>query len=293
MRVRILFAFVLAGVSVALLAFAISQTQQEIAVVPPLATNATSLTLPLTPEPATQNPAIQAKAIWVPILVYHHIGKVPENKSSAYKSFFIEPEWFEKHLQYLRDNGFTTVHYSDVAEYFKTGKPLPTRPVMINFDDGWTNMYDAAFPLLKKYNVTATSFVIANLVGHNLHMNWDQIKEMRDSGVEIGSHTLWHPYLTKSNKAQAEIEDSKKKLEAELGVPVTTFAYPFGDYHEQIEKMVADAGYTTARSFSTGNGISLDNIFHIPVVRVYANVSLERWKKQLYPDEKWIQENSK
>ncbi|MEK7523578.1 MAG: polysaccharide deacetylase family protein [Patescibacteria group bacterium] len=292
MKVRIFFAFVLAGASVALLAFALSQAPQEIAVALPLATNATSLALPPLPEPAGQAPAIQAKAIWVPILVYHHIGKAPENKTSAYKSFFIESAWFEKHLQYLQENGFTTIHFSDVADYFESGQPLPPRPVIVSFDDGWTNFYANAFPILKKYNMTATSFVISNLVGHSLHMSWDQIKELRDSGMEIGSHTLWHPYLTKSKKAKAEIEDSKKKLEEELGIPITTFAYPFGDYNEQIEKMVADAGYTTARLFSTGNGISQENIFRIPVVRVYANVSLERWKKQLYPDEKWIQENS-
>lgn len=225
----------------------------------------------------------------IPVIVYHHIGTPRQTMSSADKSFFIEAEWLEKHLQYLQEHGFTTIHFSDIAAYFNDGTPLPEHPVIISFDDGWKNNFTRAFPLLQKYNMTATAFIPTNLVGKGTgpgtlgeRMTWDDIAALRDAGWEIGSHTLWHPYLTKTKRAREEIFDSKKALEEKLGITVTTFAYPFGVYNASIEQLVKDAGYTTARSFSTGNGVTKENIFHIPTVRVYANIGLERWKNQLF-----------
>jgi len=236
------------------------------------------------PLPPTHTKPPPESEIWVPIIVYHHIQKVPKYGTSATKSFYIEPEWFEKHLQYLQEHNFTTIHFSDVAEYFETGKPLPLRPVILNFDDGWNNTNDNAIPILKKYDMTATIFAVSNLVGHGARMDWETLKNLHADGFEIGSHSLWHPYLTKSFKAHAEINDSKKKLEEELGEEVTVFAYPFGDYNATTEKIVQDAGYKLGRTFSTGNGISQNNFFHLPVVRVYANIPLSRWDKQLFSE---------
>lgn len=243
-------------------------------------------TVNMAPE-ITPVPASTKTSLWLPILVYHHIGQAPKNADSVTKSFFIETEWFEKHLQYLQENNFQTVHFSDVAAYFEKGTPLPLEngkhPVMINFDDAFKSVFDAALPLLEKYHVTATVFVPANLVGHRAYLTWEQLQELNREDIEIESHSLWHPYLTRSKKAHEEIFESKKILEEKLGVPVQAFAYPFGDYDDRIIKLVQEAGYSLARTFSTGNGISRENLFKIPVVRVYANVGLERWKSQLYP----------
>lgn len=222
--------------------------------------------------------------IFVPILVYHHIGTAPQNLTSANKSFFIEPEWLDEHMKYLSDNGFTSIKFADIATYMETGKPLPQRPIIISFDDGRNSTYEKAFPILKKYNMAGTTFVIANSAGRGSYMSWEQLKELQNSGWEIDSHSLWHPYLTKVSmaKAKTEIEDSKKILEEKLGVPVTTFAYPFGDYNASTETLVKNAGYSLARSFSNGSGITKDNLFHIPVIRVWANIKLKTWDKLLF-----------
>ncbi|MBI2453864.1 polysaccharide deacetylase family protein [Candidatus Peregrinibacteria bacterium] len=225
------------------------------------------------------------ESILVPVLVYHHIGTPPKNLSSAGKSLFIQPEWLEKHLQYLKEHGFSTVRFSNVADYFEFGTPLPERPVIINFDDGYKSTYEKALPILQKYGMTATVFIPANLMEHRAYMSWDQVKGLRDADWEIGSHSLWHPYLTKSRKAQFEIAESKKILEEKMGEPITVFAYPFGNYNTRIEQMAKDAGYRLARSFTSGNGISQKNLFHIPVVRVWGNLDLSVWKKQLFAEE--------
>lgn len=245
--------------------------------------NTLSLVTPAQLSPVTASP------LWLPVLVYHHIGTPPARMTSAEKSFFITPEWFEKHLQYLQQNNFRTVRFSDVAAYFEHGTPLPipegARPVIISFDDGWKNTVETALPLVQKYNMAGTLFVPTKLVGmgNGSRMTWEDIEKLRDSGWEIGSHTLWHPYLSKSLKARAEIFDSKKILEEKLGIEITTFAYPFGDSNGKIEALVKEAGYKTARSFKTGNGITHENLFNIPVVRVWGNLDLSVWKKQLFP----------
>lgn len=228
----------------------------------------------------------------IPILVYHHIGLPPKNADSATKSFFIEPGWFEKHLQYLRENNFQTIHFADVAAYFENGTPLPIdagkRPAMINFDDAYKSVFDAALPLLKKYNMTATVFVPANLVDHRAYLTWEQLEELRAEGIEIGSHSLWHPYLTRSKKARAEIFESKKILEEKFGTEIQIFAYPFGDFNDEIEKLVREADYSLARSFTQPknpdeNIITRENRFRIPVVRVWANTGLEKWQVMRVP----------
>jgi peptidoglycan/xylan/chitin deacetylase (PgdA/CDA1 family) len=102
---------------------------------------------------------------------------------------------------------------------------------------------------------------------------------LRDAGWEIGSHTVQHPFLTKSNRARQEIFESKKILEEKLGKPVTVFAYPFGDYNEKIEHLVKEAGYVSARTFSgskVANGsLTRENRFHMPVNSVWGNMDMK------------------
>lgn len=245
---------------------------------PPLTVNSSPISPLHNPSLLSPNSSLQ-----IPILVYHHIGKPSRGMTSAEKSFFIEPEWFEKHLQYLAQNNFQTVKFSDVADYFEKGVALPESAVIISFDDGWKSAVNEALPLLQKYNMTATVFIPTKLItekpGKGMRMSWGDIEKLRDAEWEIGSHSLWHPYLSKTRRLHEEIFESKKVLEEKLGITVTAFAYPFGDYNEQIEKIVREAGYTTARSFTSGKGITRENLFHMPVVRVYANVGMERWLK--------------
>lgn len=242
----------------------------------------------LTNEPTDETQQPLPETLRIPILVYHRIGYSPKNADSVYKSLTIEPEWFEKHMAYLKDHGFETIKFTDVAAYFEKGTPLPltpgAKPVMINFDDGYKGVSAYAWPIMKKYGMTGTVFAITNMVGHGAYMDWDQIKTLQGDGMEIGSHTVWHPNLTRSLKAKFEITESKKALEEKLGVTAAAFAYPSGKYDDRTEQLVKDAGYTTARSYSESDQIiSNENLFHMPVVKIYANVGLERWEKRIDP----------
>ena len=123
---------------------------------------------------------------------------------------------------------------------------------MLTFDDGYKSVYDEAFPILKRYGMSATIFLtvgtdpapklssrLPSLCGRPM-LSWAEIKEMAQSGISFGAHTLTHPDLTKLplKRIETEIVESKSILEDFLGMPVACFAYPFGRYNRQIEEMV-------------------------------------------------------
>lgn len=187
----------------------------------------------------------------VPILVYHSV-RPHIKKESAYQEIYdITPELLRRHLEYLKENGYTAISFNMLADYFDTGAALPAKPVILSFDDGWKNQYEHAFPLLKEFHDTATFFIFTNAVNRGNHLTWAELHEMHDAGISIEAHTKTHPYLQKITDPEElarEIAGSKKILEDELGVKITSFAYPFGQYNETIESEVKNSGFRVARS---------------------------------------------
>ncbi|MGI6712534.1 MAG: polysaccharide deacetylase family protein [Bacillota bacterium] len=143
--------------------------------------------------------------------------------------------------------------------------PLPPKPVVITFDDGYLDNYIYAFPILKQYKLKATLFVVTETIGKtnifdqawipkNKMADWSQLKEMANSGIEIGSHTLDHPKLTQLSSAEAlyQIRESKRKIESILFRPVSVFSYPHGDFNHKIAKLVQRSGYRAAVTVNRG-----------------------------------------
>lgn len=223
-------------------------------------------------------------ALWIPILVYHRINYAAQDAGEYTKMYTIEPEWFDKHLSYLKEKGFTIIHFSDITNYFEKETPLPARPVLINFDDGYKDTYTHALPILKKHNATATLFMVSNYIGYGAFVNLDQLKELRDYGIEIGAHSISHPSLTKVDNAREEIAGSKRILEEKLGIKITAFAYPNGAVNDKVVQLTKEAGLKIGRTFANGKGISKDKLFRLPVVQITENTGLEKWEDYLYPE---------
>src|SRR5262249_40054650 len=104
--------------------------------------------------------AAGAPSVELPILVYHHV------RPGSTSALFVSPEEFDKQLEYLQYYGFRTISFTDLADYFEKGKPLPQRPIIISFDDGWENQYEYGFPILQKYHDTATIYVVTDNLNH-------------------------------------------------------------------------------------------------------------------------------
>lgn len=194
---------------------------------------------------------------WVPVyngflvFMYHHIKPTAENKDP----FNIIPEVFEKHIRYLISQKYTFIGLDDLA----AGKNIK-KPVMITFDDGYIDNYKYMFPILKKYNVKAVIFLVANMIGKSPdYLTWQQVSEMKESGlVSFGSHGLTHTNIRRMEEGLAikELTESKSIIEEKLGHTVNAFCYPLGagGTDKRVRKLVFDSGYLF--DFSTRRGLN-------------------------------------
>lgn len=205
-------------------------------------------------------------AVKVPIFIYHSVRPHFPGESPEQDIYDITPELFEKHLLYLRDNGYTTVTLDDLAVFIERKTTAPVaKPVILTFDDGWDNQYHFAFPLLKKYGMTATFYIYTNPIGKEPYLSWSQIRDMAAAGMAIASHTLSHRPLHLLNPIELvkEIAESKKTLEMRLGISVAHFATPFGYTSAKIARVVKDAGYATCRTAYDGVYHSAPDLFRL------------------------------
>jgi peptidoglycan/xylan/chitin deacetylase (PgdA/CDA1 family) len=184
----------------------------------------------------------------VPILNYHKVATLQHPLSML-------PEDFEKQMAYLQDNDYHTITPDQLMAYLKFAKPLPDKPIMITFDDGYRDNFTNAFPIMQKYGFTGTIFLATGLVNQDERfLTWDQVRQMKQAGFVFGSHTVNHVNLTKlgAEQIQAELTESRDEMEAQLGEKPRYFAYPTGAYNLQIEQMVRQAGYRAAFTIRYG-----------------------------------------
>ncbi|MFA6228033.1 MAG: polysaccharide deacetylase family protein [Patescibacteria group bacterium] len=198
------------------------------------------------------------------VLMYHHIAPVPED--SVLPGLYHNPEIFEDQLRTLKLNCYKGIFVSEIGQYLQGNQRLPAKPIALTFDDGYDDMYANAFPLLKKYGMRGTMYIIVEALGLPGYLTKEQVKEMAESGyVEIASHTLSHANLksVSDGKSWKEISESKKELEKISGRPVTDLAYPFGYFRQREENYCREAGYLTCASTYQGAVQSLDRRYSL------------------------------
>ncbi|MFA5047635.1 MAG: polysaccharide deacetylase family protein [Patescibacteria group bacterium] len=202
--------------------------------------------------------------IRVPILMYHYIEPVPT--STPLPHLYLNPQIFEDQLKTIKNASYNTVFVRDIGENIVNGKSLPDKPIALTFDDGYEDFYTNIFPLLKKYQVKATFYIIVYFLNEPGYLTDAQIKELADSDlVEIASHTLDHPDLRQIGieRARRELKESRTKLAQISGHPVDDFAYPFGFFSSRDERVAKEAGYLTAASTYPGTEQSKEKIFSL------------------------------
>jgi peptidoglycan/xylan/chitin deacetylase (PgdA/CDA1 family) len=189
-------------------------------------------------------------AIKFPIFNYHNIAYLPESATITQKAFNVTPKLFEEHLKYFKENGYASVPLDYLTSYFNTGSALPPKVFAITFDDGRVGQYDYAFPILKKYGFSATFFITTEWIDHAGYMSWDNIKEMSEAGMAIGSHSMTHFSMTliDASRLKWELEQSKKIIEEKINKQVDYLAYPGGSYNQGVIDATIKAGYQGALS---------------------------------------------
>jgi peptidoglycan/xylan/chitin deacetylase (PgdA/CDA1 family) len=269
---------ILTGACVVVIAIAIAMTASLRGVPPAQAATNTPTPRPsptARPTPTPRPPA----SVRVPILMYHYISDPPPGSDKLRVDLSLSPKQFEAQLRYLKENGFTTVSLQDVYDLLKTGKPLPTKPVVLTFDDGYLDHYTEAFPLLKKYGMMGTFFIVTDYIVYKNpeHLTWPMVKEMARAGMSIESHSRTHKDMRNrsTNFLVWEILGPVEQIEAYAGKRPRFFCYPTGKYDARVIKILRDVGTHAAVTTEHGSTYTLANAMEWPRLRVRNTTSIE------------------
>lgn len=224
----------------------------------PSPTSAPAETLTASPTATAEWVFQGPDAVVVPILLYHQVAPPKDNSR-----YYVSPEVFEEQMQLLHNWGYQTITLEMLEKAINDGAELPSRPMLITFDDGNINNYTTAFPIMQKYGFTGVMYIVGSYLGAELFMDAGQIQEMVAAGWEVGSHSMRHRDLTTLDESEMKFEiiQSRKVLERELGVPVRSFAYPFGLFNSDAVNLTNAAGYTTAMSLGSSSDQGTWNVF--------------------------------
>jgi peptidoglycan/xylan/chitin deacetylase (PgdA/CDA1 family) len=192
---------------------------------------------------------------YLAVLVWHDVVRGGKNVW-----FDTTLETFKTQLDAIRRGGYHVVTLRALRDHLVLGKPVPSRPLVLTFDDNGSGIFENAFPLLRRYRFPATLFVHTNFVGKTTskhHNTWDELRSMERSGlIDVQSLTANHPEdLRTFSDADVlhEFRLSKFSLERRLGKPVYAAAYPYDNYDDRVAGIARDAGYELAFTEDWGN----------------------------------------
>lgn len=238
---------------------------------------------------------VLTKKYEIPVIMYHRVIK--DKSEGGVHGIYVTESQFEEHLKYLKEKGYETITFKDsldnrYKERFNRGK----KQIILTFDDGYTDNYNYAFPLLKKYGFKCVIYLLSHLdynrwdveVKENPEhrfdlMSLEMIKEMEEYGIEFGGHTKTHPKLATLpiEKAQEEILHSKEVLEEKLGHPLISFAYPYGNLSEDVKKIVRNSGYHFAVATDSGDISFSEDLFQIRRIGIFSTNNFLTFKRKV------------
>lgn len=238
-----------------------------------------------TPESITYPTRVyNGKSINIPILYYHYIRVNPNPKDALGYRLSLDPNLFDQELGYLSTNGYTPITLDQWYDALENGATLPSKPIILTFDDGYIDLYTNAFPIISKYQFHVISFIPTGLMDQSYYLRWNMIQEMADSDlVEFEDHTISHADLTTLSNAdiQQQITVSRGVLESKINKPVNFFAYPYGDSNARVWAEVEKAGYKAA--FGTwGSSLETDQtLFNEPRIEILGGTTLDQFIAKL------------
>lgn len=205
--------------------------------------------------------------------MYHYISNPPADADVYRRDLSVTPERFAEHLSYLREAGYSPVTLDDLLYALTVGRSLPDKPIILTFDDGYTDNYEHAFPILREHGFAGTFFIMTDLVTDRAegYMTWPQVEEMAAAGQRFGSHGR-QDHRSLSGRSVDYLVwaalGSKEAIEAHLGYHPRWVAYPAGEYDDQTIAVFRSAGFWGGLTIQQGAEHSLDQIFELRRVRV-------------------------
>jgi len=221
--------------------------------------------------------------------MYHHIADPPPDADPIRRDLSVSPQAFEAQLHYLVRAGYQPITLRDLIYHLTLGDPLPEKPIVLTFDDGYQDNYTNAYPLLKKYGFVGTFFIVTEPVdkGRAGYMSWAQIEIMSTGGMEIGAHSYTHHLGLRGKSVDYIIWQavgSKEAIEARIQQPVRFFSYPSGGYDEQVVNVLHSANFWGAVTTETGTYHSSQRLFELWRIRVRGSDTLDTFASKLNLD---------
>jgi peptidoglycan/xylan/chitin deacetylase (PgdA/CDA1 family) len=222
----------------------------------------------------------------VPVLMYHEIAAPSETRSRL----AVSPANFAAQLDYLRDSGFTAITAAELsARLAGDAGPLPGRPVVLTFDDGYADFHRRAMPLLDSRGFTGTLFVTTGWAhdpqmrqaGPGRMLTRTQLAEAASAGIEIAAHSRSHPQLDQLPEplVRDELGASKEWLEDELGLAVSGVAYPFGYSSARVRELARELGYRYAHAVGNRMASAAADPFAVPRLTIRRATSLPEFRR--------------
>ena len=212
------------------------------------------------------------RRIPVPILMYHYVSPIPEDADDIRLDLTIEPDVFAAHMQYLVDAGYTTISLYELYEALTFGTTLPEKPVILTFDDGYIDHYEYVFPVLHRFGLMGTFFVITGRAdsGDPAYLRWNQIVEMAAAGMNMEAHTKTHLSLVGRDREFLiyELLGSQESLVSHQGADVRMLAYPAGHYDDLTIQIADELGFWLAVTTRPGMWHSTDERLELARIRV-------------------------
>ena len=220
--------------------------------------------------------------------MYHHIDTAPAGANAVRRDLSVSPKKFEEQLQYLRQQGYESITLNDLVLHLTRGTPLPPKPIILTFDDGYIDAYIHAFPLLKHFGFSGTFFLISAPVDANNpdFLSWDHVLEMHQAGMRFEPHSYDHPDMRNRGFQFVvfQILAPKEAIEARTGEPCHFFAYPSGRYDDYVIEVLRSADYWGGVLTAQGATHSSGDIFTLRRVRVQGADGLDDFIRNLNLD---------
>lgn len=234
-------------------------------------------------EPIPTPSGVYSWTLKVPILMYHYISEPPPGSDIYRVDLSVSPNSFRQQMAYLKDNGYTTIDFYELSTAIVAHTELPEKPILLTFDDGYLDNYEAAFPILQEFGFKGTFFVVTEFIdtGREGYMTWEMIEEMSRSGQRIESHSKTHPDLAAKSRDGLiyEILGSQETLTAHIGYRPRYFCYPGGTYTEETIQVLRELDYWGAVTTENGTWHGFNDRFEWRRVRMRNTTSIEEFAR--------------
>jgi peptidoglycan/xylan/chitin deacetylase (PgdA/CDA1 family) len=237
----------------------------------------------------TPSSVTNGRTLTLPILMYHHVGNLPSGADKVQADLTVPTANFASQVKWLSDNGYKSITLKDIY-LFSLGKfTMPKNPVVFTFDDGYSDVFTNAIPILKQYGYTGSFGIITQkpgtTAGDNVYASWQIIAQAYLSGEEIVSHTQNHfdgsnPKFT-ADYIYQNLSGSVADIKKNLGFTTNILIYPYGHYTDTYLAQAKKAGFVMGITVHEGNLLNLDNLMEIPRVRVHGAETLQDFEKSI------------